>query len=461
MIFQFNISIDDIHPPIWRRLQVPGDITLFKFHFIIQIAMGWTNSHLHEFYIDDYIYGTLFEDDWEPREIRPEKDFLLEQVIQDQGFKFAYLYDFGDSWRHTILVEDIVEPSPGQYYPTCLDGARACPPEDVGGTWGYEEFLAAIADLHHPEHNNYLTWVGGDYDPEAFDRNRTDEDLKNVGRSDLVRIYHRYHGTQLGPELKLYQGVSQWLEALTPEERIQLDELPLRRDAVSLLLYLREHRITGTQSTGNLPLKAIRAVVPTFVVPPALETKIGDRVYKIRSENDLWPVYFIHTLLEVGELLTGGPGRRLRLTAKGEQFLEEETPLQVWFMLETWWHHINWLIAFPFAGMGEQLPYNFTLSVLDHLVLLPLDKPHPFVDFADRIIQTTGLQWHAQNTTRARDSLHQAVERTVISILESFGAVERQEQEENIDGFSFPQLQTFTITKLGGGLLKAIAGGPF
>ncbi|MCK5429778.1 MAG: plasmid pRiA4b ORF-3 family protein [Anaerolineales bacterium] len=133
-IFQLKINLDEVQPPIWRSLQVPGDISLFKLHFIFQIAMGWTNSHLHEFYIDGQYYGTQFEDNWEPREIRNEKEYQLEKVIPGKGFQFGYLYDFGDSWQHTILVEDILEPAVGQHYPTCLAGARACPPEDVGGT---------------------------------------------------------------------------------------------------------------------------------------------------------------------------------------------------------------------------------------------------------------------------------------------------------------------------------------
>lgn len=460
-IIQLKISLDGVQPPIWRRLQVPGDISLFKLHFVFQIAMGWTNSHLHEFHIAGQYYGTLFEDEWEEREIRPESDYQLEQVIPGKGFQFGYLYDFGDSWEHTVRVEDILESTGEQHYPACLAGARACPPEDVGGTGGFEEFLEAIADPNHPEHESYLTWLGGNYDPEAFDRDRVDRELKNIERSEMVRIYQRYYSGEVGPELKLYQGISEWLEALTAQERSQLDELPLRRDTVCLLTYLRDHRVTGTQSTGNLPLKAIREVTPNFVHPPALETNIGDRVYKIRSEYEVWPVYFIHTLVEVGGLLAGGPGRKLRSTAKGVQFLEADPPIQVWFLLETWWHHINWLIAYPYEGIGDRLPYDFNLDVLYLLLALPLENPIPFEDFADRLIQATGLKWKAPNMTHARNSLHRAIEQMVISILDDFGIVKREEKEEEFDDYSLRRLHAFTITDLGRDLLQAIAGGPF
>jgi hypothetical protein len=460
-IFQLKISLDEIQPSIWRRLRVPGDVSLFKLHFIFQIAMGWTNSHLHEFHIGDQYYGIPDEDAWDTREIKEEKEYRLEQVIPSKGFQFSYLYDFGDSWEHTILVEDILESMDGEICPRCLDGARACPPEDAGGIWGYEEFLEVITDPDNPEHDSYLTWIGGAFDPDAFDRLRIDAELRNIDRSEMVRIYQRYYSNEVGPELKLYSEISEWLEALTPEERIQLDELPLRKDTFNLLTYLREHRTTGTQSTGNLPLKAIREATASFVHPPELESKIGDQVYKIRSEYEVWPVYFIHSLLEVGGLIEGGQGRRLRLTQKGEQFLASEPPIQVWFLLETWWYHTNWLIAYPFEGIGDRLPEDFTYITLDHLLALPIGRSIPFEDFADRLIQTSGLKWEIRDKAQARNLLHASIERMVIEILKDFRAVEREEKDANIGSYRFKKLHAFIITKLGRGLLQSVASRPF
>jgi hypothetical protein len=457
-IFQLRISLNGVEPPIWRRIQVPGDIPLFKLHFIFQVTMGWTNSHLHEFLIGDQSYGTPDEDGWDIREVKEEKDYRLEQVIPGTSFQFGYLYDFGDSWEHTVLVEDILEPVEGERSPACLDGARACPPEDVGGTWGYEEFLQAISDPNHPSHDDFLTWQGDAFDPEAFDRDKIDTELKNIDLSELVRIYQRYYAAETGPELKLYLKVATWIEALTEEERTQLETLPLRRDTTSLLTYLRDHRTTGTQSTGNLPLKAIREATVDFVHPPELDTRIGDQVYKFRSEYDVWPVYFIHSLLEVGGLLTGGAGRRFRLTSKGEQFLAADPPIQVWFLLETWWYHTNWIIAFPFEGMGEDLPYGSNLATLDQLTRLPAGQPISFRNFADRLIQATGLKWGGQDMTGARDSLYSAIERMVIDILVDFNGVKRAEKDTSIGEYRYKKLESFTITRLGRGLLKAIAG---
>lgn len=457
-IFQLKISLADIQPPIWRRIQVPGDISLLDLHFIFQTAMGWTNSHLHEFTIDGHDYGTLWEDDGDDREVRNEEEYRLDQVIPASGFQFSYLYDFGDSWRHTILVEDILDPEKGTHYPACLDGERKCPPEDVGGAWGYADFLAAIANPNHPEYESYLTWAGGSFDPEAFDRERINAELKDIERSEMMRVYQRYYVGEKGPELQRYPGVSEWIETLGREERAQLAGLPLRRDTVSLLSYLRDHRITGTQSTGNLPLKAIREVTASFVHPPELDSKIGERVYKLRTEYEVWPVYFIHTLLEVGGLLEGGPGRRLRLTSKGEQFLEADHPVQVWFLLETWWYHTNWLIAYPFAGMGEELPYDFTFTTLVQLLELPVGRATLFEVFADQIIRATRLKWSAQESTNARNLLQGAIERMVIDILVDFGAVVREEKDASIGNYRYKKLHAFTIIKLGKGLLRALAG---
>ena len=115
---------------------------------------------------------------------------------------------------------------------------------------------------------------------------------------------------------------STWLEQYHNAEMVrQAEVLPLRRDMVTLLTFVRDNRVVGTQSTGNMPLKAVREVTARFVTPPELETTIGDHTYKLRSEAHLWPLYFLHILAEVGGLLAIAPARRWRLTREGEKFL--------------------------------------------------------------------------------------------------------------------------------------------
>jgi hypothetical protein len=102
-------------------------------------------------------------------EMRDERGVKLSQIASGEGFTFRYEYDFGDSWLHNLVVEGVLGPEPGQRYPVCVEGERACPPEDVGGVWGYEMFLEAIGDPGHPEHERFLEWIGGEFDAEEFD----------------------------------------------------------------------------------------------------------------------------------------------------------------------------------------------------------------------------------------------------------------------------------------------------
>lgn len=169
-IFRFKITLLDIKPPIWRRIEVP-DGALNNLHEQIQIAMGWTNSHLHQFEIDgrDYADPELLDDCWE-EEFIDSTTVRLSRLLESKrrSFRFFYEYDFGDGWRHEIVYEELVPAEPRLKYPRCVDGARACPPESVGGPWGYSDFLEAIRDPKREEHRDMLEWVGGGFDPEKF-----------------------------------------------------------------------------------------------------------------------------------------------------------------------------------------------------------------------------------------------------------------------------------------------------
>ncbi len=170
--YQFKITLKESQPPIWRRIQVE-DCTLDKLHEHIQTAMGWTNSHLNQFKIGEQLYADpmLMEEDFEEFEYKDSTRTKLSQILPKSGKRrrFDYEYDFGDSWEHEILFEGVVPAAPGKRYPLCLEGERACPPEDVGGVWGYQEFLAAIKNRKHEEHESMLEWVGGKFDPAVFE----------------------------------------------------------------------------------------------------------------------------------------------------------------------------------------------------------------------------------------------------------------------------------------------------
>ena len=170
LVWQLKVTLAETKPPIWRRIQVPGSISLYDLHEILQVVMGWQSYHLYEFQVGETIYSDPDpEDAFFEREVTNARRVKLSQVAPEPNAKFRYLYDFGDNWEHLIVVEKILPREPGAEYPICLKGVRATPPEDCGGVWGYEEFLAAIADPEHEEHEEMLEWIGGAWDPEKYD----------------------------------------------------------------------------------------------------------------------------------------------------------------------------------------------------------------------------------------------------------------------------------------------------
>lgn len=177
-IHQLKITLKDVRPPIWRRVQVTSDRTLGKLHQIIQASMGWTNSHLHAFSIGGVEYAQPMPE--YDLGVRNEQRVKLSQIVTGEKFKFLYIYDMGDAWEHEILVEKVLPVDLQVRYPVCLTGKRACPPEDCGGVWGYAEFLEAIRQPDHPEHESMLEWVGGGFDSEDFDLDEVNRLLRQI-----------------------------------------------------------------------------------------------------------------------------------------------------------------------------------------------------------------------------------------------------------------------------------------
>jgi hypothetical protein len=170
-IYQLKVTLKDVQPPVWRRLLVPADIRLDTLHSVFQVALGWTNSHLHQFSLRDRHFGDASIDGGlEELNMEDERKVRLQSLV-GPGQSLLYEYDFGDSWLHSVLVEKQLEPDPHLSYPLCIGGARACPPEDCGGPHGYANFLRAMKDSAHPEHDDTLRWAGGVFDAEGFGLN--------------------------------------------------------------------------------------------------------------------------------------------------------------------------------------------------------------------------------------------------------------------------------------------------
>jgi hypothetical protein len=183
-IFQLKVTLRDSKPPIWRRIQVSGDISLYRLHHTLQVVMGWTDSHLHQFVVSGPLgkvyYGEPSPDDF--LDVKNEKRTKLNQIAPAEKGRFSYEYDFGDGWDHQILVEKILPAVDGVRYPLCLTGKRACPPEDSGGIWGYAELLQAIQDPSDPEHAERVEWLGEGFDPERFDLDEVNGSLRRLVR---------------------------------------------------------------------------------------------------------------------------------------------------------------------------------------------------------------------------------------------------------------------------------------
>ena len=180
-VYQFKITLLETQPPIWRRIQV-GDCTLDKLHEHIQTSMGWTNSHLNQFRIGEALYSDplLMQETMEEMGYKDSTNTKLSEILPRNGnrFRFEYEYDFGDGWIHEVLFEGRLPAEPGKKYPLCVEGERACPPEDVGGVWGYVDFVEAITDPEHEQYHELRNWLGRNFDPEAFSAAATTREMK-------------------------------------------------------------------------------------------------------------------------------------------------------------------------------------------------------------------------------------------------------------------------------------------
>jgi len=188
---QIKVTLDDIEPPIWRRLVVPLTTTLSELHHILQAAMGWTDSHLHQFEIGGLRYGNLDMLNQDRFEVDSQAFDASEVRLRDFQFRhgeapaFVYVYDFGDDWRHTVQIEKLLAVKPAPKTATCIEGARSCPPEDVGGPHGYFEFVRVLLSPEPDEieeQKHLKRWSGGTFDPERFDLAKTDNTVRGALR---------------------------------------------------------------------------------------------------------------------------------------------------------------------------------------------------------------------------------------------------------------------------------------
>ena len=179
-VYRFKIILQDTDPVIWRRIETK-DVTLEKLHELIQTAMGWTNSHLHQFEIADarYTDPRFMMGDFDDFGAIDYSGIRIGDLVSKHGSKLrmGYEYDFGDGWQHEVVLEKVTESEPGAKYPRCIDGERACPPEDVGGVYGFADYVEAITNPNHSEYGELLEW-NGPFDPAQFDAAKATRRMK-------------------------------------------------------------------------------------------------------------------------------------------------------------------------------------------------------------------------------------------------------------------------------------------
>jgi hypothetical protein len=180
-LYQLKINLKWSKPPIWRRVLVRADMSLDRLHDLIQAAMGWTNSHLHQFIVGHTFYGQP-----DPGsagmgdETLNEKRYTVADLAPAAKKRFIYEYDFGDGWQHELTLEKVLPPNTAFKHSVCVAGKNSCPPDDCGGIGGYYELLEILADPKHPEHEEMKDWIGGEFDAAQFNLNEVNAVLKRL-----------------------------------------------------------------------------------------------------------------------------------------------------------------------------------------------------------------------------------------------------------------------------------------
>ena len=299
-LLTLTIELRGSKPKIWRRVALPGDLTLDVVHTLLQAAMGWTDSHLHRFepgtgqgYHQPYLVTEFDEDEGE--EGTREDNVRLDQVLRAPGDRLTYLYDFGDGWEHRVTLESLVPLTPGNRAPVCLGGARGCPPEDVGGIHGHHEIAAWLRagapadDVPEPfedaEHAH--GWLPVGYDPDAFDAVETTAAMRLWASGEHLP----WHGVP-EPLADLVQSLhgqgwvqaNAWLSALGARLPVALDDEDVRRAARPWLAVL-DAVGAGAKLTaaGYLPPGVVEQIAQSAGIT-------GWWIGKVNREDLTWPV---------------------------------------------------------------------------------------------------------------------------------------------------------------------------
>ncbi len=442
---QFKATLHEAHLPIWRRFVIPADKTLEDLHDVLQVLFGWKDYHLREFRIADVTYGLPDPEMEAEMGILDDSKYMLFQVLQKKGQKIRYFYDFGDGWQIDLVIEQVQEPTQKVTQAICLAGERNGPPEDVGGVSGYEHFLEAIADPAHYMHIDLLHWVGGQFNSEEFDVQSINKLLGRIGKPV---DYWEYDPK---PEAENHFGYkTSWITTGGKKLNETIQNLALRRDIVEMLTYIQNNKVVGTATTGNFPLKAVEEMGKRFVDPIKMRFPDGERRYISEREVDI--LYFYHVLANNGQLLTGGKGRKWRLTELGHRFLAESPAWQYWHLFITFWIQTNWLSITYVDVPEEELSTSFKLLFLAICQELSPTNGITFTRFAENIAKKCFIVWQSLYFSDEKENL---IEQVCIIPLIALGIFQPDYELRKHKYFSKEHLNRITITQLGASVLNA------
>ena len=365
-VYQFRVTLEEIEPAVWRRIQVPANYNFFDLHMAIQDAMGWQDCHLHTFEVVNAateeidmigIPASWLDDSgFEEEDTLPGTECAIAQYFTIARPRAEYEYDFGDGWNHDVVLEDILPRDDRQTYPRCVAGARACPPEDVGGVPGYGEFLEVLADPSAEGRGEWLNWVGGSFDPERFDRSavRFRDPQKYLGRDyrgptmgaipPVAVEIEGFSPSQIGVLLRTpFDEEHSPLALETEFEDEAFEAAPLVWDCTRYLRMLGERQPLKLTQAGNLPRRFLHELVAADI---GKERMVGyEFIWKElpMKESDSGPLSLVN-LVTARSGLTRKQHGKLLLTKKGEGFARGKKSVGALYrhLLEFYAGRFNW-----------------------------------------------------------------------------------------------------------------------
>lgn len=455
---QFKATLKDIKPDIWRRFIIPADFRLDQLHDVLQVLFGWVDYHLRRFTINGVEYGIPDPDDDFKTVDLDDSLYRLHELYKKVGQHSTYEYDFGDGWKISLVLEKVLDPDPEVKLPVCLDGKRSGPPEDVGGPWGYMDFLEAINDPSNDMHDQLLEWIGGKFDPEAYNLKAINQKLKGVENKKPPGEWEMEY-VIVNPTMGLTTQ-SNWPEALSDEEIQILKDLPLRRDIVMMLNYINENKVVGTATTGNFPQKHFKEMCRRFVNPPEIDPVLHDgTVIILTSEYQVEEILFRHVLANNGYLIEGEASRRWKVTTFGNQFLVDTEAWQYWHLLVTWWVTTNWLYFSPIYQSDDIDYFQFIRLILRNLLSLREGKQILLADFVSKLAKQAKSAFPTFHMALKKDNLdieERFIKELLVDPLSEFGILERFFVTKDWGNWQEEVLGSISITALGLSVLKAL-----